>query len=219
MDEDKYWEQPEDLVLDEENCETENCETAQEEGSQQGEASVKHEGEAEKGETIGKFKSVEALYDAYNNLEKEFTKKCQRLSEIEKDKIRDEEKINEDVENKLNLFLSTNGEATPFKETLLNKVLESDSLKTMDDPFSFVWAEMVFDNLKNPKEKDSIASNYVLNNDKIKNAIIQNYVNQLAENKSPIKISSSGNRVATNVTTQKPETLSEAKKMLFDLLS
>ena len=92
MDEDKYWEQPEDLVLDEENCETENCETAQEEGSQQGEASVKHEGEAEKGETIGKFKSVEALYDAYNNLEKEFTKKCQRLSEIEKDKIRDEKK-------------------------------------------------------------------------------------------------------------------------------
>ena len=133
MDEDKYWEQPEDLVLDEENSET-----AQEEGSQQGEESVKHEGEAEKGETIGKFKSVEALYDAYNNLEKEFTKKCQRLSEIEKDKIRDEEKVHEDVENKLNLFLSTNGEATPFKEALLNKVLESDSLKTMDDPFSFV---------------------------------------------------------------------------------
>ena len=52
MDEDKYWEQPEDLVLDEENGET-----AQEEGSQQGEESVKHEGEAEKGETIGKFKS------------------------------------------------------------------------------------------------------------------------------------------------------------------
>ena len=195
MDEDKYWEQPEDLVLDEENSET-----AQEEGSQQGEESVKHEGEAEKGETIGKFKSVEALYDAYNNLEKEFTKKCQRLSEIEKDKIRDEEKVHEDVENKLNLFLSTNGEATPFKEALLNKVLESDSLKT-------------------PKVEDSIASNYVLNNDKIKDAIIQNYVNQLAENKSPIKISSSGNRVATTVTTQKPETLNDAKKMLFDLLS
>ena len=77
----------------------------------------------------------------------------------------------------------------------------------------------MFDNLKNPKVEDSIASNYVLNNDKIKDAIIQNYVNQLAENKSPIKISSSGNRVATTVTTQKPETLNDAKKMLFDLLS
>lgn len=214
MDDEKYWEQPEDLVLDDENH------IEQEEGSQQGETKIdKHEGEAEKGETIGKFKSVEALYDAYNNLEKEFTKKCQRLSEIEKDKIMDEKKIHEDVERKLNLFLSTNGEATPFKDTLLNKVLESDSLKTMEDPFSFAWAEMVFDNLKNPKEKDSIASNYVLNNDKIKEAIIQNYVNQLAENKSPIKISSSGNRVATTVTTQKPETLSDAKKMLYDLLS
>ena len=35
------------------------------------------------GSPIGKFKSVEALYSAYNNLQAEFTRKCQKLSELE----------------------------------------------------------------------------------------------------------------------------------------
>ena len=41
---------------------------------------------------LGKFKSVEALLDAYNNLQSEFTKKCQLLSSMEKDKT-EQEKI------------------------------------------------------------------------------------------------------------------------------
>jgi len=35
---------------------------------------------------MGKFKSVQALMDAYNNLQAEFTKKCQKLSQLQKDK-------------------------------------------------------------------------------------------------------------------------------------
>ena len=36
------------------------------------------------GSPIGKFNSPESLLEAYNNLQREFTKKCQRLSELEK---------------------------------------------------------------------------------------------------------------------------------------
>ena len=36
------------------------------------------------GSPLGKFKSAETLLDAYNELQGEFTRKCQRLSEAEK---------------------------------------------------------------------------------------------------------------------------------------
>ncbi len=212
MDEDeKFWEQPEDLTLDEE----------ENNGSQKSEdqENIDEQSNAEKGETfIGKFKDAQALWDAYNNLEKEFTKKCQRLSELEKDKTEDIEKTNEEIDKKYHAFLSANMEAENFGEELKNRVLSDESLKKLDDPFSFVWAEMVFEKLKNSPD-DKVISDYVLNNNTVKDMVIKNYVNQLSENKSPIMISSSGKRVGTMVSTQKPETLKDAKKVLLDLLS
>lgn len=220
MDEEKYWEQPEDLTLDSLEATEGTAETLDNlkelEGSQVQE-DMQHS-EAENGETVGKFKDANALLEAYNNLEKEFTKKCQRLSELEKDKIKEEEKLDKKVEEKLALFLSSNGEATNYKDELVEKVKSDDSLKKMDDPFSYVWAEMVFDKIKNQKTSDEAVKNYILGNENLKNAVIESYINQLSENKSPIIISSNGNRVAT-VATQNPANLDDAKKYLIDLLS
>ena len=219
MDEEKYWEQPEDLTLDsvevsEDKTETQNVSKELEGSPSQVE---EQKSEAENGEAVGKFKDANALLEAYNNLEKEFTKKCQRLSALEKDKVEEDEALNKQVDEKLSLFLSTNGEATTYKEELIERVKNDDSLKKMDDPFGYVWAEMVFDKIKNQKA-DATVKNYILGNDDLKNAVIENYINQLAENKSPVIISSKGNRVAT-VATQSPSTLNEAKKYLLDLLS
>lgn len=215
-EEEKYWEQPEDLTL------SNNEDVPKEEGSQNCENQTVNDdtvGEAEKGETIGKFKSVEALLDAYNNLEKEFTKKSQRLSQLEKDKTVEEENLNEELGKKFHTFLSSNLEAESFGDELKEKVQSDDNLKKMDDPFGYVWAEMIFEKLKNPNQDEKVLNNYILKNESLKNMVIENYVNQLTENKSPIKISSSGKRVGTTVSTQKPETLKDAKKFLLDLLS
>lgn len=215
-EEEKYWEQPEDLTL------SNNEDVPKEEGSQNCENQTVNDdivGEAEKGETIGKFKSVEALLDAYNNLEKEFTKKSQRLSQLEKDKTVEEENLSEELDKKFHSFLSSNLEAESFGDELKEKVQSDDNLKKMDDPFGYVWAEMIFEKLKNPNQDEKVLNNYILKNESLKNMVIENYVNQLTENKSPIKISSSGKRVGTTVSTQKPETLKDAKKFLLDLLS
>ena len=212
MNEDeKYWEQPEDLVLDDETSD----------GSQQGEQSaiVGEESKAENGEKVGKFKNVEALLDAYNNLEKEFTKKSQRLAEFEKDKMEEEKELDSQVDNKLKTFLSSNGEANSYSEELKKRVLENESLKKMDDPFSYVWAEMIFEKLKGSSETDGEVANYVLGNEKLKNIVLEKYVNQLTENKSPIKISSAGKRVAISTATQKPQNLKDAKDYLKNLFS
>ncbi len=214
MDEEKYWEQPEDLTLDD----AQQSEVEENAEGSQIEVTTGDKSEAENGETVGKFKDVNALLEAYNNLEKEFTKKCQRLSALEKDKVKEDETLKKQVDEKLSLFLSSNGEASAYKEELLAKVNENDSLKRMDDPFGYVWAEMVFDKIKNQKLTDESVKNYILSNENIKNAVIENYINQLAENKSPVIISSKGNRVAT-VATQNPSNLNDAKKYLIDLLS
>ena len=47
---------------------------------------------------LGKFKNTKALLDAYNNLQAEFTKKSQQLSQLKQDKI-NEEKIEQKSEN------------------------------------------------------------------------------------------------------------------------
>lgn len=214
MDEEKYWEQPEDLTLDD----AQQSEVEENAEGSQIEVTTGDKSEAENGETVGKFKDVNALLEAYNNLEKEFTKKCQRLSALEKDKVKEDETLKKQVDEKLSLFLSSNGEASAYKEELIAKVNENDSLKRMDDPFGYVWAEMVFDKIKNQKLTDESVKNYILSNENIKNAVIENYINQLAENKSPVIISSKGNRVAT-VATQNPSNLNDAKKYLIDLLS
>ena len=40
-------------------------------------------GEGEKTVSLGKFKDAEALLSAYNSLQSEFTKRCQRIKELE----------------------------------------------------------------------------------------------------------------------------------------
>ena len=46
--------------------------------------------QSQDGSHYGKFNSPESLLEAYNNLQREFTKKCQKLSEFEKQKTDNE---------------------------------------------------------------------------------------------------------------------------------
>ena len=51
--------------------------------SQPAEAEEKTSGDTDIGISLGKFKDVKSLLDAYNSLQSEFTKRCQRLKELE----------------------------------------------------------------------------------------------------------------------------------------
>ena len=50
---------------------------------QTAEAEERNIGGMEKAISLGKFKDVQSLLDAYNSLQAEFTKRCQRLKELE----------------------------------------------------------------------------------------------------------------------------------------
>lgn len=51
--------------------------------TQSAEAVERQTGEEEQSISLGKFKDVNALLNAYNSLQAEFTKRCQRLKELE----------------------------------------------------------------------------------------------------------------------------------------
>ena len=78
-----FEEQPREVKpLKEDNFDDSSKETAQMQVDP-----MPEESEAERGVPVGKFKNVDDLYQAYNNLQAEFTRKSQRLAELEKDKI------------------------------------------------------------------------------------------------------------------------------------
>lgn len=68
--------------------------------------------------SIGKFKDVESLLSAYNNLQAEFTRKCQKVSELESSLSSFSEK---GLEAYAKEFVENNKE---FKENLLKTYLE-----------------------------------------------------------------------------------------------
>lgn len=174
--------------------------------------------EAERGVPIGKFKSVDDLYHAYNSLQSEFTKKCQKLAEIEKEKtvIPSQEQLEEGLKS----FLLENQDAYSYVDEIKSRVFADEKLMTLEKPFDKAWAEMLFEKLSSPnKENEPLVQDLVLKDEKIKNLVIQNYVRDLNQNKSPVVLTcATGEKVAA-VATSKPDTFEAAKKVAINLLS
>ncbi len=167
-------------------------------------------------ENLGKFKSVQALLDAYNNLQVSYTKKCQRLSELEKEKTDYKEDLKENensLEANLNLFLSKNAEAKGFAEEIKNKI--ENSGKTDISAIEGAWNEIVLDHIKNPfDDGDKIVDKYVLENQNVREKIIQDYINSLNKTLVPKVISSGQGQRVSDISSGTPQSLSEAKKMM-----
>lgn len=114
---------------------------------------------------LGKFKSASALLEAYNNLQAEFTRKCQLLSELQKEKT--EQEIKEDNMTNDNQILPSSQEMTQMQGDNLEKTTlrSSDSEENQDKTQEFL-AEF----LSSHKE----AENFI---DEIKAKVSQNNQN------------------------------------------
>ena len=133
---------------------------------------------------LGKFKNAKALLDAYNNLQTEFTKKCQQLSELKKDKMdkidekspKNEEKTpkNDDFsvnydknEENLSNILDENMKEDELKNqfnSFLSSTSEAENyydeiksqlLKKEQGPFERAWAGVILSHIKNSENKQN----------------------------------------------------------------
>ena len=154
-------------------------------------------------QNFGKFKSAQDLLEAYTSLEAEFTKKCQLLSQFEKEKTRKQVGFDE--------FLKQNDDAKLFSQEIQNAVDGTN-------PYESAWAKVILSHLSSPSEDDPIFNRYVLENNEIEHKIVENYLNALKKQKTPIVISSqSGQRVSSTLDT--PKTLLEANKLVEKMFS
>lgn len=173
----------------------------------------------DKGE-FGKFKSAEALLDAYNSLQAEFTRKCQRVSELEKDKtVSKAEESQFDLEGGLNKFLEEHSDAAWARDEIKEKLEKDGSLQTLSNPVEVAWNSVLANHLLDSKPNDVVLHKYVLSDDEIKKVVIENYLSALKEQKPPVVISSQKGERVSGVRPDTPKTLEEAKEALGKMFS
>lgn len=181
------------------------------------------------GSPIGKFKNSEKLLDAYNELQSEFTRKCQKLSEAEKklqEVLTNEKSGDPSAEtstefawNKnLKEFLQSHKFANTFAEEITNKLLEDENLRNAEDGLEKAYLKVLDNNYVSPEDlanDQNFLATHIYNNEKIKETIIKEYIDSLQKSQSPITISSDGYDRSVGGT--KITSLDEAKKYVENM--
>ena len=165
MEENKNWEQP-----------NENSATAEQSAQEESRAEKIQEG------SLGKFKDTQSLLDAYNNLQAEFTRKCQMVSKLQKEETDNAQKqsapvyMDEDWNEKVYRFLEENQQAKPYAKEISQMILADQNLAKNQDALSVAWSKIALQNFKTPEmalEDDDFVNNVVLKSDKVKQAFVK----------------------------------------------
>lgn len=166
---------------------------------------------------FGKFKSAEALLDAYKALEAEFTRKSQRLSELEKEKTQQVIPDEQTIDSELASFLSKHSEAEKYADQLKQLSLAGGGKSNFDE----IWAKFLIDKLNTNESKleNPIVKNYVINDEELKNYVVQNYMRQLTSKNPPLIISGDSGEKVTGQKPVTPSSLKDAKKLVEQMFS
>ena len=101
-----------------------------------------------------KFKDVKSLEQAYLNLQSEFTRKCQRLSELEKssgDNLLESKNLEnnkpfyetESWQESVNNFLKQNPNANEFASEIVNEILKDKDLANNPNSLSIAYNKIL----------------------------------------------------------------------------
>ena len=96
-------------------------ENEQTETTAQSAAAQENIGESSGEVSLGKFKDTAALLSAYNSLQAEFTKRCQRIKELERDALSSDKVVAPDNESELKQNVNITEED---KENVLKEYLQ-----------------------------------------------------------------------------------------------
>lgn len=166
---------------------------------------------------LGKFKDAESLLKAYNSLQTEFTKKSQRLSELENSntEFSREEKINhaiKELEQNYNI-------AQRFSQDIKSAVKDIESA----DYKQIVQEELLKTLEKNYKtateyvEDEQFLNDYVYNNQAIRDNIIRDYLASLT-NASPVRVVSKLSSSIPVSPPNAPATIQDAGKLAKNII-
>ncbi len=174
--------------------------------------------ENQEGSMYGKFKDAKSLLDAYNSLEAEFTRKSQKLAEIQKDLDKNANfKTYENVDE----FLKSTTDSDKYKKEI-TEILTNDEINNL--PNKYQVALLIAKTAESKSAKNLTDPNYIdnniLNNDEIKNKVISEYLSKLNYMpESPKVISGNSANVYFSPNENKPKTIKEAGNIFSKMLN
>lgn len=168
-------------------------------------------------ENLGKFKDVQSLLKAYNSLQTEFTKKSQKLSEIEnsKSEFTREEKINQAIKS----VEQNHNIASKFAQNIKQSIKDIEA----DNYIPIVQEELLKNLEKEYKTAVEYANDqdflnsYVYNNQTIRDNIIRDYLANLT-NSTPVKVSSNISSSIPLSPPNVPLTIQDAGKLAKNII-
>lgn len=166
------------------------------ENAQPDETQVVSQGGADGGQTVkmkyGKFADAEQLLAAYENLEREFTKKSQRLKALEKSAYRDNEEGSPRIYPTDNFDFQNPTEGT---DAVDNPAKEANGFGT-----------------RQILQDEESLEKYILDNPAVGQRVLQIYAERLSQSDLPRTINSRGGAMSLTPP-KKPKTIKEASKM------
>ena len=150
----------------------------------------------DKKQSFGKFKNPEELLKAYQELEKEFTKKSQKLSKLEaladgESQVFDDESFKVAADK----FFENTPSAKPFAKEIALKIIEKPELKKDKNCLSVALMQVLIDKFRTPEQlmqDGQFLNDYVLSSSKVKDAIIGAYLKDIRDGQPPATLSGDG---------------------------
>ena len=182
--------------------------------------------------SIGKFKDAESLMTAYNNLQAEFTRKCQKLSEVSKEleKFENSQKKekaeqtpvfkSDTWKESVSAFLTQNEDAKEYSEEIASEIMADEKLQNSPDALELAWARVMKKEYALPRnlaQNDDFINNQILSQENIRDRVLKEYFTNIQKTKTPPIIASKG--VVASVGQKQPTTMLEAKQMVEKLFN
>lgn len=163
---------------------------------------------------LGKFKNPQELLRAYGELEKEFTRRSQRLKELERgvQPVKSEEEWKSAVDK----FFSEIPAAKAFAKDIANVLISNPHMREEASCLNSALVMVLADKFRTPEQlmnDGQFLKDYVLSSEKVKNAVIAEYLEGVRCGMPPHTLKSGGLQcVAPKV---KPRTVEEAGIMFL----
>lgn len=170
------------------------------------------------GSTLGKFKDAKTLLDAYNSLQAEFTKKCQKLAELQRNNTNNAIfNNNGSIENNLNDITDNDKYKKEITEILANDSEISNLPNKYHVAMKIITESerKAVENLNNQEFLDK----YIINNSQVSDTIISKYLSNLNNiSSAPKVLSGSASNVYFTPKDNTPKTLKEAGEIFSKML-
>lgn len=148
--------------------------------------------------SYGKFDSAKSLYEGYQQLEREFTKKCQVIKELEEQPYEHGKILDKMIEANPSLKQFEDELKTTSGMSELGVMLAEKLVGKINEPCNII-------------NDEDFLNSYVYSNEKIVNKIVADYLDSLVSLKVPQTIAKGGTTYVSP--TYRPRTLDEAGKM------